>query len=807
MVLGFVRSLRDGVRMLVRHPGLSATTVAALAMGIGFTAIMFSIVHTMLIGDLPVEDGERIVRVRLAAASPDTPGPATTIHEYADWRAAQRTFEEFAAYREGSVNVRGPAGPVRYRSAWLTANALTALGLEPEVGRLFREEDGDPDSVRTVILSHQVAEELFGTSADAVENAVSVNGEPAEIIGVLPAGFRFPHLQEIWLPLRANALEVERGAGAALSVFGRLRADAGRDDAATELAGIVRELHAAYPETSPDGTPLVESFGQAAIVDGDEPLFWAVLVIASLVLLIACANAANLLLLRAAARARETGVRRAMGAHGTHIAYRLLAEATVLVLLGSLLGTGIAWTGIRLFATAAADALPPFWVVFEFDRAVFFFMMAVTGIAILAAGIPPAVKATGHDADLGRRDESGGASPMRVGRLSRWMVVGELAMSMGLLVAAGLMTRSLVTLNRFDYGFAHEGVFTARVTLAEADLPSAEDRRRFFRELLNRLEAIPGVETAALGTSLPALGATRAGFAVEGGERTPSAGGPMAFWAQVSPGYFSAFGVGIVQGRDFDAAAVADAAPVAVVNRSFASRHLGDDPIGRRIRVGGSGEATPWRIVVGLVPDLHMGGVDAGSAGGEGVYTPLLQGDERSVYVVAAGPANPVSLTSPVGAAVVAVNANTPIDDARTMSDRLARETLFYRIFGTLFVAFGVAALFLAAVGLYVVVSFSVRQRRTELGVRMILGAGAPEILRLILRQSLAPMGCGVVLGTGLGLMISRSLRPALFGISPYDPLSFALAAGLLIGVGTLAVAIPALLATRIDPVAALRTR
>ena len=793
--------------MLFRHPGLSAITIAALALGIGFTAIMFGIVHAVLIGELPVEDGGRIVRIGLAAPSAATPGAETTIHEYADWRAAQRTFEELAAYREGSANVRGPAGPFRYRSAWLTANALTTLGIEPEIGRLFREEDGGPDAVRTVILSHRVREELFGASAEAVGNAVTVNGEPAEIIGVLPEEFRFPYQQDIWLPLPMDPPGVERGAGAAVSVFGRLRAGVGRDEAAAELTGIVGDLHATYPETSPDATAVVESFVRTPNVNRVAPLFWAILVVASLLLLAACANAANLLLLRAAARARETGIRRAMGARGSHIAYRLLAAATVLALLGGLLGAGIARIGTGLFAVAAADAMPPFWVVFEFDRAVFLFIMAVTGVAILTAGIPPAVKATGHDADLGRRDESGGSSPMRTGRLSRWMVVGELAMSMGLLVAAGLMTRSLATLNRFDYGFAHDGVFTARVTVARADLPSGEDRRRFFQEVLDRVEGIPGVETAALGTSLPALGTTSVDFAIEDGGRVPAAGGPMASWVQVSPGYFSVFGVGVEEGRGFVTDAVADSAAVAIVNRSFASRYLGEDPVGKRIRVGGSTGDPLWRTVVGVVPDLHLGGVDAGSTGSEGVYTPLLQGDESSVYVVAAGPADPLSLTSPVGAAVVSANANTPIHDAIAMSDLLARETLFHRIFGTLFVALGFAALFLAAVGVYVVVSFSVRQWRTELGVRMILGAGATDILRLILGKGLAPMGCGVVLGAGVGLMISRSLRLALFGISPYDPLSFATAAGLLIGVGILAAAIPALLATRIDPVAALRAK
>lgn len=798
--------LRDAVRMLARHPGLSTTTVAALAMGIGCTAVMFSIAHAVLNMDLPVEDGDRIVRVALTAPSPGIPGAEPTIHDYLDWRAAQQSFEELAAYREGSVNVRGPAGPVRYSSASLTANALAALRLEPEIGRLFREADSDPEAAPTVLLSHRAWEELFRRSGEAVGHTVVVNGEPAEVLGVIPEGIRFPRLQDIWLPLPENAAGTERGTGAPLRVFGRLRAGAAPDDAAAELAGIVTRLRATYPETSPDGAPVVEPFVREAIVYGAAPLFRAMLPVASLVLLIACTNAANLLVLRVAARARETGTRSALGAGRSQIGFRLLVEATLLAVLGATLGTGIAWTGIRLFAAATADADLPFWVAFEFDRVVFLFIVAITGATVLISGIPPALKAAGHRYGPAGRD--GSAARLRIGRFGRWMVAGQLAMAMGLLVAASVMTRSVATLKRFDYGFDHESVFTARLTVAPADLPAGEDPRHFLGTVRERIEAVPTLEFAALGSSLPALGAPRVDVAIgQAGDAMVPTGDAMVHWAQVSPGYFSAFRVGILEGRDFGASDAAGSTPVALVNRSFASTHLGGDAVGRRIRVASTGSAAPWRTVVGVVPDLFMGGVVAAGSGPEGVYTPLSQGEALSVYVVAAGPADPLAPTSAVRAAVTSANANTPIHDPQAMSDLLALETLFYRIFGTLFVAQGGTALLLASVGLSVVVFLSVRQQRTELGVRIILGAGRAEILRLILRQGLAPMGCGVVLGTGLGLVISRSLRLALFEVSPYDPLSFAIAALLLIGVGTLAVAIPALLATRIDPVAALRTR
>ena len=659
--MGFVGGLRDAVRMLVRHPALSATAVTALALGIASAAIMFSVVHAVLLRGLPLEDGDRIMRIEVPQPASATRGNGASLHDYLDWRARQSSFEELAAYHDESVNLRGPDGPVRYSGARVTASAFAALRISPQTGRLFGEADETPGAAPTVILSHRVWIEVFGGSPAVVGDLVTVNGEAAEIIGVMPEGFRFPQLHDIWHPLRMNALELERGSGVGLSVFGTLRAGVSPGDATDDFTEITAQLHAAYPETSPETVPAIRSFTQAGIVDGIVPLFWAMLVIASLVLLIACANAANLLLLQAVARVRETGIRKAMGAHRGIIVSRMMVEATVLVLLGAVLGTGIAWVGITAFARAAAATPPPFWVIFHLDGAVLLFIVAVSVGAALLSGIPPAWKATGGKTGNALNDEYGGSSRSRIGRLSRWMVAGELAMSMGLLVAAGLMTRSLATLNRFDYGFDHESVFTARVTLAQADFPVAEDRRGFFRAVQERVGQLSDVESASIGSSLPGLPSGMSEVTIEGEIRAEDTGRPKASWVRISPGYFEAFGVGVLRGRDFGPADDADGTPVAIVNRSFASTHFGNNAIGRRLQVAGYGGAGPWFTVVGVVPDLYMEGAGYAGPGPEGVYTPLPQGDGSSVYLIARSAATPLSLTPAVRQAVISVDPDTPI--------------------------------------------------------------------------------------------------------------------------------------------------
>ena len=804
-MFGFLRDLRHAARMLTKHPGLSGIAVVALALGIGFTSIMFSIVHAALLRGLPFEGGERIMHLERTNPSREIESMAVSIHDYLDWREQQGSFEHLSAYYEGTVNVRGTEKPVRYSGAFVTANTFPTIGVRPEIGQLFREDQDEPGASPTAILSYHLWQDMFKGSPEALGSVVTVNGEQAEIIGVMPEGFRFPALQDIWLPLRMNALELERDTGTWLEVFGKLKPDVSLDEAMVEFTGITARLGAAYPEANEGTGPLMKPFTREYVGDEAVPLLWTMLATVFLVLLIACANVANLLLARASLRVREMGIRTAMGAHRMRIVSQLVAEAMALALAGALIGTGIAWIGIDLFAKAVAGTDPPFWLVFKLDRTILLFIAAISVTAAVVSGVLPALKATSGDIVGVLKDESRGSSSFRIGRVSRWLVVGELAMSMGLLVAAGLMTKSIVTLRDFDYGFDHESVFTARVGLFETDFPTAEERLRFFDLVHGRISDIPGVRAATVASSLPGLGSGTSAMALEGESYAEDRDYPTARRAQVAPGYFATFGVDVLQGRDFSAFDNGEEIPVAIVNQSYERKHFPEGALGKRLRWGRADSEDPWLTIVGVVPDLYMEGL--GNTDGEpaGVYTPLAQGDGFFMSIAAAGPANPLSLSTAVRDAVAAVHADTPIYWADTLKGRLAQGTWVYNVFGTLFVIFGISALFLAAVGLYGVMSFSVSQRTTELGVRMALGAQAAQVLKMILRQGMTQVAVGLVLGLGLAVLIARALRIVLFEVSPNDPAIFAAIAVVLVGTGFMALTVPARRATRVDPMVALR--
>ena len=802
---GFFKDLRYASRMLTKQPGLSSIAITALALGIGFTSIMFSIVYAALLRGLPVDGGERIIHVERTNPSRDIESMGVSIHDYLDWREQQTSFEHLSAYYEGTVNLRGTERPVRYSGAFVTANTFPTIGAQPQLGRLFREDEDEPGAPLAAILSDHVWRDLFDGSRDVLGTVVTVNGEQAEIVGVMPEGFRFPVLQDIWLPLRMDALALERNTGTWLEVFGMLREGVSTDEAMVEFTGIANRLAQAYPEYNEGLLPVMKPFTQEFVGDEAVPLLWTMLAVVSLVLLIACVNVANLLLARAALRVKEMGIRTAMGAHRWRIISQMVAEALILAVVGAGLGTLIAWLGVDLFSRAIEGTDPPYWMVFELDGAILLFIMAVSIGAAVISGTIPALKATGADVTSVLKDESRGTSSLEIGRMSRWLVVGELAMSVGMLVAAGLMTKSIVTLRNFDYGFDHEQVFTARAGLFEADFPTAEERVRFYEDVHQRLTEIPEVTAASVSNSMPGTGSGGTGFAVQGTAYAEDRDYPTARQAIVSPGYFETFGVSLVQGRDFNTGDTAEGDPVAIVNQSFVEKYAAGSPLGMQFRPGRSESEEAWLTVVGVVPDLYMESIGNTDGDPAGFYTPLSQGDVRFMSLAARGPADPMSLTVAVRDAVASVDADIPIYWVETLTDRLSQQTWFYNVFGVLFMIFGISALFLAAVGLYGVMSFSVSRRTTEMGVRMALGAQGAQVLRMILRQGLGQIVIGLVLGVGLAVLISRGLQMVLFQVNPNDPVVYIVITGVLALTGLAASTVPAKRATAVDPMVALR--
>jgi len=807
---GLLGELRYAARMLVKHPAVSGLAVVALALGIGLTAIMFSIVYGGLMRGLPFENGDRILTVgRLDPEVSDEPDGAS-YHDYVEWAEQQTSFEHLAAYYQGTVNVRWAEEPERFDGAFVTANLFEALGVQAEIGRTFRPEEDDWGAPATAILSHQVWMDRFDGDRDVLGEVVLVNGEPAEIIGVMPEGFSFPVTEQIWVPNRVDVLGTERGSGVGVAVFGPLRDGVSIDAAALEMAGILQRVAAAYPEEQETRlTPVIRTFPDQFVGPEGKSMLFTMLGTVSLVLLIACANVANLLLARAAARTREVGIRTAIGASRGRVVFQMILEALAIATVAAVLGTGIAWVGVASFERAIAPTNPPFWMVFTVDAPILLFIVGTAVVAALVAGGIPAIKASGSDVSSILKDESRGTSSLRIGRISRVLVIGEIAMSLALLVAAGLMTKSISRLTTYDYPFETTSVFTARLGLFEAEFPDVATRRQFYRDVEERLRAIPEARYTALATALPGLNSGGTALAIEGVTYQEERDYPIARAGIAGPGYFETVGVEVTRGRDFGAEDQPESLPVAIVNQSFVERFFaGESPLGRRFRVGGSRSTAPWLTIVGVVPDLRMDGMqdnDFTTEDEAGYYRPIEQSDTRFMSILARGPAEPMALTAAVRDAVAAVHPNTPLYFVQTLQSRIDDDTWIFSIFGSLFLAFGGAALFLASVGLYGVMAFTVARRTPEVGIRLALGATKSQVLAMVFRQGMSQVVIGLVLGAGLAFLIGRGLSELLFDVSPSDPLVFLGIALVLATTGAVATLIPARRATKADPAHALR--
>jgi predicted permease len=630
------------------------------------------------------------------------------------------------------------------------------------------------------------------------------------IVGVMPERFGFPQQMDAWLPLRIDPLAFSRSGGPALEGT-QLQAIARLDDGVTvdaaqaEMSTIADRLATEYPASNAGIGVTVMRQVDTFIGPQAVAMLYTMLAAVFGVLLIACANVANLLLARTVARSKEVAIRTALGASRRRTIAQLLAETLVLAAAGAAVGLVVARVGIDFFNAGLATQEMPLWFVAALDPAVVGFVVGLTVLSTLLAGTLPAVRASSANVAEIMNDEARGSSSMRMGRISRLLVVGQLAVSCGLLVAAGLMTRTVVNVTRFDYGFSTDNIFTARLGLFEKDYPTEDAQRQFYDRLIERLEGRPGVRAVAFTSDLPARGGQMHPVAVDGVAYPTEQDQPLARRIVITPGYFDIVGVSPVQGRAFARTDGPDSDPVAIVNERFVQLLLpGRDPIGTRIRLGQ--DDAPWRRVVGVVPDLHLGGaVGALNPRHEGVYIPLSQNVIDFMSLVVRTEQAAMSYTATIQDEVNQLDSALPLYWVRSLAEQYALDTWFYRAFGTLFVAFGVAALAMATIGLYGIMSFSAGNRTREIGVRMALGAGGRAVLMLILRQGAWQLAAGLALGLAFAAVLARGLGILLFGVAPWDPVIFAAVVLTLTAAGLLACFIPARRATHVDPVEALR--
>ncbi|MDH4064439.1 MAG: ABC transporter permease [Acidobacteriota bacterium] len=806
-----ISHIRYGARMLVRRPGLSASAVIALALGIGLTTTMFSIVYVSVMKGLPFEDADELVALFRNRPAQGVQFMGVSIHDFQDWRRQQTSFEDIAAYYAETVNVGGTEGqPVRYLGAYASASLFDILRVRPILGRTFRAEEDHPSTPPVMILSYRAWQDRFQGDPGIVGRTVRANAEVTTIVGVMPELFGFPQQMDAWLPLRIDPLAYTRSGGPALEgtqmqAIGRLKDGVSLEQAQAEMSAIAGRLAAEYPESNQGiGVTLikqVETFvGPQAVA-----MLYTMLGAVFGVLLIACANVANLLLARTVARSKEVAIRTALGANRLRTITQLLAETLVLAVAGAAVGLLIAKIGIDFFNAGLATQEMPLWFVARLDPAVMAFVVGVTVLSTLLAGTIPALRASKANVAEIMNDEARGSSSMRMGRISRALVVAQLAVSCGLLVAAGLMTRTVINIARFDYGFDTANIFTARLGLFEKDYPTKEAQRQFYDEVVARLEGRPGIRAVAFTSDLPARGGQMHPLTVDGIAYPTEQDHPLARRIVITPGYFDVVGVRPVRGRAFSRTDGPDAEPVALVNERFVELFFaGRDPLGARIKLGQ--DDVPWRTIVGVVPDLYLGGaIGALNPRHEGVYVPLAQNVINFMSLAVRTEQAPMSYTATIQAEVNQIDPALPLYWVRSLSDQYSLDTWFYRAFGTLFVAFGIAALAMATIGLYGIMAFSAGNRRREIGVRMALGADRQSVMRLILRQGAWQLGAGLALGLGLAALLSQGLGILLFGVEPWDPIIFGAVVTALAAAGLLACAIPARRATRVDPVEALR--
>ena len=805
-----ISDLRYGARMLLKTPLVTGAAILTLALGVGLTVQTFSVVYGSVMRSLPLEADERLMSVVRNNDANRVRQGWLPYADYLDFREQMTSFEDLAAASQGTINLAGDDDPPqRYEGGFVTANAFGMLGVPPHLGRVFREGEDRADGELLVVLGYEAWRDRFGSDPTVIDRSIRANSESATIIGVMPEGFKFPFDQDVWVNDRFDVDPANRRAHF-MSTFGRVREDVTVEAAKAEAAAIMARIEAEFPEQAAGDKVDLIRYEEVFMPPEITAAIWIQLAAVFGVLLIACANVANLLLARASYRGKEVAIRSALGAKRGRVIRMMLLGSLLIAIVGGGLGVLGAKIGLDFFNASVADVQKPYWIDMRLDAVAAAFAFGVTMLASVLSGTLPAIRASGGGAAAILKDESRGASSSRLGRLSAILVIGEVAVSCALLIMAGMLIKSVINVSTVDLGFRTENILTARLGLFAGDYPERIDRENFFVELKDRLEAQPGVESAALTTNVPGTGAMRFFVAMEGEVYENDSDYPLINASLVTPDFFSAFDASIIQGRDFvPAESRSSADPVAIVNQSFAAAHFGDrTPLGRRVRLGRE-EDDIWVQIVGLVPDMHIGG-GVGGLGSDQIEPGILYlapgtFDIRFMSIILRTSGTPESAIPTARAVVKALDPNMPIYDVMSVDSALDQATWAFGIFSRMFTTLGVAALFLAAVGLYAVMAFSVAGRAQEIGIRMALGASAKSVLRLIMRRGIIQLAIGVTIGLALGALVSRPLRAVTFGVEPNDLSVFIAILVTIVATGVLATLIPALRAARIDPLNALR--
>ena len=807
------QDLRFAGRLLIKERWFTAVVVVALALGLGVNTAVFTFVNATLIRGLPFDDPDRIVSL----GTMDTRGRQLGVSklDFDDWRDTARSFTGLSEFVGAPMNVSEEGrAPEQFSGTYGSASTFQLIGQRPILGRDFRPEDDRVEAEAVMILGNGIWKNRYGSDPSILGRVIKVNSRAYTVIGVMAPDMKFPFNNDLWLPyskLPPESLSAKRDVRNG-AVIGRLAPAVTIAQARAELLTISAQLAKEYPSTNKDIRPTVITFNERMTGPQIRLIFLSLMGAVAFVLLIACANVANLLLARSAQRSREIAVRVSLGASRWRVVRQLLIESVMLSAVAGVLGLGLAVVGVRMFDAATADVGKPYWMTFTMDRTVFAFLAAICFGTGILFGLAPALHISKTDVndvlkEAGGRSGSGG---MRARRWTSALIVVEVALTLVLLAGAGFMMRSFLTLYQMDLGMDTSRLLTMRLFLPLTKYPRPESRAILMRQVEERLRGVNAIQASAVTTNPPLSGGFVRRLAVEGRPDTEAERRPEVTMVGVSARYFDTVGLRLTRGRTFNESDGTPGHESAIVNQRFVAMHFaGEDSLGRQITLFDAAPSTqqsPPKIatIVGIVPNIRQRNFQEPDPDPV-VYLPYQADPQRGIVLVVRAPGEPGRITALVREEMRAVEPDLPLFGILTMDQNLAQIRWPFRVFGSMFGIFALIALVLSSVGLYAVTAYSVTQRTPEIGVRMALGAQRRQVLWLVLRRGLVQLAIGLPIGIAGAFGVGRILQSLLVQTSARDPLTIAAIAVLMVAVSIAACYWPARRATRLDPVAALR--
>jgi putative ABC transport system permease protein len=807
-----VQDIRYGFRTIMKQPVFTGIAVLALALGIGANTAIFSVINAVLLRPLPFARPDRLMMVYNTTDKEDQ--NSVTYPDFNDWRAGQQSFEQLAGYSSRDFTLTGAGEPARFRGLMATHELFPILNVQPKIGRFFLPEEDKPGA-RAVILSHRMWQQYFASDPNIRETPITINGQSYTVVGVMPAGFAFPIQNDppidLWtttalLQEGRAPLTVQRG-NHALDVVGRLKDGVTQEQAQAEMTNIAANLATQYPDTNAEFGVRVASLQKDMVKDVRSAL-WILFGAVGCVLLIACANVANLLLAKATTRQKEIAIRTSLGANRLRIIRQLLTESLLLSLGGGLLGLLLAMWGTDLLVALVPKGLPVIGEI-GLDASVLAFTLLISVATGIFFGLAPALQVS--KTDLTQTLKEGGRAANESAHRNRVrsiLVVAEVAIALMMLVGAGLLINSFYRLQQVKPGFESTNVLSFRISLPDSRYAQPQQITDFFKQLSSRIQALPGVKDVAYTTALPFSGQRGGvGFSIEGEPRTSDRPFPYdTNYRTVSPGYFRTLGIQVMEGRDFDERDTPQATPVVIINEVLAKRFFpNQNPIGRRINPSFATDSRGilMREIVGVVSRVKHNSLNEEAE--PEVYIAHAQNPRPSPTFAIRTTTDPALLVAAIRGEVQALDKDLPMYNVRTLEQYLSSSVAQPRFNTLLLGIFAAVALLLTIVGLYGVMSYSVTQRIHEIGIRTALGAQPKDVLKLILKQGMGLTLMGVGIGLAGAFALTRFAETLLFNVTPTDPLTFVAVSALLIVVALVACFVPARRAAKVDPMIALR--